>query len=165
MTNIFTFTLANQPTFPAFVSRSVQKKLICSENLLFVVGKNLYIKLGCSHFYILKVEWQWKNSWFLLLFKGSFAIKDKASEPPLNCEIDQKNLMLSSVQFSSVAQSCPTLCDPMNRSTPGLPVYHQLLEFTQTHVHRVGDAIQPSHPLSSPSPPAPNPSQHQALFQ
>ena len=70
-----------------------------------------------------------------------------------------------SVQFSSVAQSCPTLCDPMNRSTPGLPVHHQLLEFTQTHVHRVSDTIQPSHPLSSPSPPAPNPSQHQSLFQ
>ena len=68
-------------------------------------------------------------------------------------------------QFSSVAQSCPTLCDPMNCSTPGLPVHHQLLEFTQTHAHRVGDAIQPSHPLSSPSPPAPNPSQHQGLFQ
>ena len=70
------------------------------------------------------------------------------------------------LQFSSVAQSCPTLCDPMNRSTPGLPVHHQLPEFTQTHVHRVSDAIQPSHPLSSsPSPPAPNPSQHQSLFQ
>ena len=68
-------------------------------------------------------------------------------------------------QFSSVAQLCPTLCDPMNRSTPGLPVHHQLPEFIQTHVHRVGDAIQPSHPLSSPSPPAPNPSQHQGLFQ
>ena len=72
---------------------------------------------------------------------------------------------VNSVQFSSVAQSCPTLCDPMNRSLPGLPVHHQLPEFTQTHVHRVGDAIQPSHPLSSPSPPAPNPSQHQSLFQ
>ena len=70
-----------------------------------------------------------------------------------------------SVQFHSVAQSCPTLCDPMNRSMPGLPVHHQLLELTQTHVHRVSDAIQPSHPLSSPSPPAPNPSQHQSLFQ
>ena len=70
-----------------------------------------------------------------------------------------------SVQFSSVAQSCPTLCDPMNCSTPGLPVYHQLLELTETHVHRVSDAILPSHPLSSPSPPAPNPSQHQSLFQ
>ena len=68
-------------------------------------------------------------------------------------------------QFSSVVQSCPTLCDPMNRSTPGLPVHHQLPELTQTHVHWVGDAIQPSHPLSSPSPPAPNPSQHQSLFQ
>ena len=69
------------------------------------------------------------------------------------------------VQFSSVTQSCPTHCNPMNRSTPGLPVQRQLLEFTQTHVHRVGDAIQPSHPLSSHSPPAPNPSQHQGLFQ
>ena len=70
----------------------------------------------------------------------------------------------TSVQFSSVAQSCPTLCDPMNCSTPGLPVRHQLPEFTQTHIHRVSDAIQPSHPLSSPSPPASNPSQHQSLF-
>ena len=70
-----------------------------------------------------------------------------------------------SVQFSSVAQSCPTLCHPNNRSMPGLPVHHQLPEFTQTHIHRVSDAIQPSYPLSSPSPPAPNPSQHQCLFQ
>ena len=70
-----------------------------------------------------------------------------------------------SVQFSSVAQSCLTLCDPMNHSMPGLPVHHQLPEFTQSHVHRVRDTIQPSHPLSSPSPPAPNPSQHQGLFQ
>ena len=69
------------------------------------------------------------------------------------------------VQFSSVAQLCPTLCNPMNCSTPGLPVHHQFPEFTQTHVHRVGDTIQPSHPLSSPSLPAPNPSQHQSLFQ
>ena len=69
------------------------------------------------------------------------------------------------LQFSSVAQLCLTLCDPMNCSLPGLLVHHQLPEFTQTHVHWVGDAIQPSHPLSSPSPPAPNPSQHQGLFQ
>ena len=75
------------------------------------------------------------------------------------------NSGISSVQFSSVAQSCPTLCDPMNSSTPGLPVYHHLPEFTQTHIHRVSDAIQPSHPLSSPSPPAPNPSQNHSLFQ
>ena len=65
------------------------------------------------------------------------------------------------VQFTSVTQSCPTLCNPKNHSTPGLPVHHQLLEFTQTHV-RVSDAIQPSHPLSSPSPPSPNPSNHQS---
>ena len=74
-------------------------------------------------------------------------------------------VLIRSDQIRSVAQSCPTLCDPMNRSTTGLPVHHQLPEFTQTHVHRVTDDIQPSHPLSSPSPPAPNPSQHQSLFQ
>ena len=68
-------------------------------------------------------------------------------------------------QFSSVAQSCPNPCDPMNCNMPGLPVHHQLPELTQTHIHQVGDAIQPSHPLSSPFPPAPNPSQHQGLFQ
>ena len=69
------------------------------------------------------------------------------------------------LQFSSVAQLCLTLCNPMNRSMPGLPVHHQLPEFTQTHVHQVGDAIQPSHPQLSPSPPALNLSQHQGLFQ
>ena len=72
---------------------------------------------------------------------------------------------IRSDQIRSVAQSCPTLCDPMNRSTPALPVHHQLPEFTQTHIHRVSDTIQPSHPLSSPSRLAPNPSQHQSLFQ
>ena len=72
-------------------------------------------------------------------------------------------LWLFSQSVSSVTQSCPTLCDPMNRSTPSLPIHHQLLEFTQTHVLRDSDAIQPSHPLSSPSPPAPNFSQHQSF--
>src|SRR5574341_878985 len=72
---------------------------------------------------------------------------------------------MASIQFSSVAQSCPTLSNPMNLSTPGLPVHHQLPEFTQTHAHQVSDAIQPSNPLLSPSPSAPNPSQHQSLFQ
>ena len=76
-----------------------------------------------------------------------------------------KVIQFSSVQFSSVAQSCPTLCDPMDCSTPGFPVHHQLLELAQTHIHWVGDAIQPSHPLSSPSPPAFNLSQHQSLFK
>ena len=83
----------------------------------------------------------------------------------LNFKYYLNNEQLSSVQFSSVSQSRSTLCDPMNRSTSGLPVNHQLPEFAQTHVQRVSDAIQPSHPLSSPSPPAPNPSQHQGLFQ
>ena len=79
--------------------------------------------------------------------------------------MDMEIKIAFSAQFTSVAQSCPTLCNPMNHSTPDLPVHHHLPEFTQTHVHRVGDAIQPFHPLSSPSPPAPNPSQHQGLFQ
>ena len=80
-------------------------------------------------------------------------------------KITQNFWIFISVQFSSVAQSCPSLYDPMNCSTPGLPIHHQFPEFTQTHVHRVGDAIQPSHPLSSPFPLALNPSQHQSLFQ
>ena len=84
---------------------------------------------------------------FLMLFNGNFILE------------------LLSVQFSSVAQSCPTLCDPMNHSMPGLSVHHQLPEFTLTHIHRVSDAIQPSHPLLSPSLLAPNRSQHQSLFQ
>ena len=92
----------------------------------------------------------------------SFVLSPKQSlEPDCFCSMQNS----ASVQFSSVAQSCPTLCDAMNHSMPGLPVHHQLPEFIQTHVHRVGDAIQPSHPLSSPSPPTPNPSQHQGLFQ
>ena len=74
-------------------------------------------------------------------------------------------IILYSVHFSSVAQSCLTLCDPMDCSTPGLPIHHQLLESTQTHVHRVGDAIQSFYPLSLPSPPALNLSQHQGLFK
>ena len=76
-----------------------------------------------------------------------------------------KIINIESVQFTSVAQSCLTLCYPMNHSTPGLSVHHQLPEFTQNHDHQVGDAIQPSHPLSSPSPPALNLSQHQGLFK
>ena len=94
--------------------------------------------------------------------------KRRVEKAGLTLNIQKTKIMAiwpHSVQFSSVAQSCPTLCDPMNRSMPGLPVHHELPEFTQTHVHRVSDAIQPSHPLSSPSPPAPNPSQHQSLFQ
>ena len=100
---------------------------------------------------------------------GSPLSRNKASlEQSISLKKDKIlifNLLYQFSQFSSVAQSCPTLCNPMNRSTPGLPVRHQLPEFTQTHVHRVSDAIQPSHPLSSHFPPAPNPSQHQSFFQ
>ena len=86
-------------------------------------------------------------------------------EPIIQSEVSQKEKHQYSIRSDQISQSCLTLCDPMNRSTPGPPVHHQLPEFTQTHVHRVCDAIQPSHPLASPSPPAPNPSQHQSLFQ
>ena len=99
---------------------------------------------------------------FQLCCLGTFVKKS------LDCKY--KGLFLNSHSYSidfsvQLTQSCPTLCDPMNPCTPGLPVHHQLPEFTQTHVHRICDAIQPSHPLSSPFPPAPNPSQHQGLFQ
>ena len=83
----------------------------------------------------------------------------------LCCTPETITTLLISCQFSSVAQSCLTLCDPMNGSRPGLSIHHQLSESTQTHIHWVGDAIQPSHPLSSPSPPALNPSQHQGLLK
>ena len=96
-----------------------------------------------------KVKRSWKASWW----KWKWRVKKLAS------------VQFSSVQFISVAQSCPTLCDPMNRITPGLPVQHHLPEFTQTHVHRVHDTIQPSHPLPSPSPPTFNLSQHLSLFK
>ena len=85
--------------------------------------------------------------------------------PAITSHVSWDFSISSILQFSSVAQSCPTLCDPMNPSMPDLSIHHQLPEFTQTHVHRVRDAIQPSHPRSSPSPPNPNPSQHQSLFQ
>ena len=112
----------------------------------------------------------WPKYW-----SSSFSIIPSKEHPGLiSFRIDRLDLLavqgtlythIRSDKIRSVAQSCPTLCDPMNRSTPGLPVHHQLPEFTQTHVHRVSDAIQPFHPLSSPSTPAPNPSQHQSLFQ
>ena len=88
-------------------------------------------------------------------------VKEESGKVSLHLNIQKTKIMafspISSIQFSSVTQLCPTLCDPMNRSKPDLPFHHQLLEFTQTHVHLVGDAIQPFHPLSSPSPPAHNP--------
>ena len=105
-------------------------------------------------------------------FKTSAFITNSRPSFPFSLQSHLKRFIISRVfrllrmcQFSSVTQSCTTLCDPMDCSMPGFPVHHQLLELAQTPVHRVGDAIQTSHPLSSPFPPAPNPSQHQSLFQ
>ena len=93
----------------------------------------------------------------------TYHLKELGKEEQTKPEVSNREKV--NVQFSSVTQLCPTLCDPMNHSTPGLPVHHQLPVFTETHVHRVSDAIQTSHPLSSPFPPALNPSQHRSLFQ
>ena len=111
----------------------------------------------------------WSGLPFPALLQGIFPTQG-LSPPLLHSQADSLPLrrqgsLVRTRQLSPVAQSGPTLCDPMNRSTPGLPVHHQLPEFTQTHVHRMGDAIQPSYPLLSPSPPAPNLSQRQGLFQ
>ena len=108
----------------------------------------------CSQFYVIVgYYYLWSFQVALYLTLGSF-FTVYADQYSFEC-----------YQFSSVAQLCLTLCDPMNHSMPDLPVHHQLLEFTQTHIHWVADSIQSSHPLSSPSPPAPYPSQHQSLFQ
>ena len=106
--------------------------------------------------------WQ-RMSWLDNVIDSMDMNLSKLQETEEERGIGHNLLFHPSVQFSSVTQSCPTLCDPVNRSTPGLSVYHQLPEFTHTQVHRGGDAIQPSHPLSSPSPPAPNSSQHQSF--
>ena len=134
--------------------------------------------VGCSHF-LNGVLWV-LNCVLLKLIKkffyGSWFLHPKKSLPLQICRDfffftmfpSRKFSSCSfnfSVQFSSVAESCPTLCNPVNRSMPGLTVHHQLLESTQTHVHWVSDAIPPSHPLSSPSPPTFNLSQHQGLFK
>ena len=118
------------------------------------------VMYGCENWTIKKTEHQRLDAFELWCWTRLLRI-------PWTARRSNQSILkeISSIQFSSVTQSCPTLCDPMNRSMPGLPLHHQLPEFTQTHVHRVSDAIQPSHPLSSPSPPAPNPSQHQSLFQ
>ena len=117
--------------------------------------------IQCSNnpYYALFLVWMKKSFWWFMLQRLAFlcCVATISIYFPLEDE--------GSLQFSSVAQSCPTLCGPMNRSRPGFPFHHQHPEFTQTHVHRIGDAIQPSHPLSSPSPPAPTPFQHQGLFQ
>ena len=126
------------------------------------IKKKSYFFLPNLHDYF---KCYWKSTFKQLLLRCLFFKTKQKQIFNYWSYMVSKHLCISSVQFSSIAQSCSTLCDPMNCSMPGLPVHHQLLEFTQTHVHRVSDAIQPSHPLPSPSPPAPNPSQHQSLFQ
>ena len=119
--------------------------------------KNIYICIAESLYCIAEI----KHSMYI----NYITADGDCSHEVKRCLLLGRKFMIKLDQIRSVAQSCPTLCDPRNCSTPGLPVHHQLPEFTQTPVHRVSDAIQPSHPLSSPSPPAPNPSQHQSLFQ
>ena len=136
---------------------SKNKSMLAREMLIEVWGGRVRGQMAPEHGTGRQEAW-WGGEGWRSWKKGVQILPTGIKEPP-------NIFKQGSVQFSSVAQSCPTLCDPMNRSMPGLLVHHQLPEFTQTHVHRVGDAIQPSHPLSSPSPPAPNPSQHQSLFQ
>ena len=114
----------------------------------------------------LLISWLQSPSAVILEPKKIKSVSVSIVSPSICHEVMEPDAMtFSSAQFSSVTQSCLTLCDPMNCSMPGLPVHHQLPEFTQTHAHWVSDAIQPSYPLSSPPPPAPSPSQHQGLFQ
>ena len=121
------------------------------------MSSKIWIPCICTLFFLrpLTSDWSWAEIWLTLSLKSSLE-----SRQVLDL---WANKQITGNQFSSVIQSCPTLWDPMNRSTPGLPVHHHLPEFTQTHVHPVGDAIQSSHPLLSPSPPAPNASQHQSF--
>ena len=132
----------------------------CCLGCFLTVASGGYSQLSCPGFSV------W---WFLLMQSmGSRACGlSHSSFQALEHRINScsPRAQIVPVQFNSVAQGCPTLCDPMNHSPPGLPVHHQLPESTQTHVHQIGDAIQLSHPLSSPSPSAPNPCQHQSLFQ
>ena len=157
---------------------SYTKKFCCFLNTMYSVSCQSFFLTPSAILFCslevavyLEIEDLWEDNcfeWNLRLpFQGWFALAGLCIGSLWNSfkKLHTDSGDISSVQFSSVAQSCLTLCDPMNRSTPGLPVHHQLLECTQTHIHRVSDAIQPSHPLSSPSPLAPNPSQHQSLFQ
>ena len=160
-------------------SRSPNKRLImrlCSCHIFPWLDFSVTLRWSCGHsmwnkspgyshqllLWISAIYWV-IYKYLLCCFYSVCSLKQ--SVPALGEACHSTQVPTFIVQFSSVAQSCPTPCDPMNRSTPGLPVHHQLLEFTQTHVHWVGDAIQPSHPLSSPSPPAFNLSQHQGHFK
>ena len=147
-------------------------KLICYGFTVFSLAVCLTVLLSQK---ILLLNLNLSTSWFLP--SPPFGKGSQAQSPTKACKVvlflclcqwvclRGFHIISRNPQFSSVHFSRSTFCNPMNRSTPGLPVHHQFPEFTQTHVHRVSDAIQPSHPLLSPSPPAPNPSQHQSLFE
>ena len=137
----------SESALPMFSSRSCILSGLTFRSLIHFEFIFVYGVRKCSSFILLQVVDQFSQHHLLkrLFFLHCIFL------PPLS------KISCPSVQIRSVTQSCPTLCDPMNRSTPGLPVHHQLPEFTQTHVYQVSDAIQPSHPLLSPSPPAPIP--------
>ena len=140
------------------------KKIIHHAQVGFIPGIQAFFNIHKSINVIHHIN-KLKDKNHMIISIDAEKVFDKIQQPFMIKTLQKAGIEGTSVQFSSVAQSCLTLCDPMNRSTPGLPVHHQLPEFTQTHVHRVSDTIQPSHPLLSPSPLAPNPSQHQSLFQ
>ena len=134
------------------------------------ISPSVVLFSSCLQYFLASVSFQ--ISQFFTTGGHTTGVSAPASVLPMNIQdwlllglTGWISLQSRSDQIRSVTQLCPTLCDPMNLSTPGLPVHYKLPEFTQTHVHRVSDAIQPSHPLSSPSPPAFNLSQHQGLFQ
>ena len=188
---IFVHSLSHVWLFPtpwsaarqASLSFTISQSLLNLMSIQSVMPSSVNPLSSCFQF--LPASGSFLTSW--LFTSGGQSIRASASVLSVNVQdlfplgltglvsFLSKSLLLSSQESSStqfrwgqirsVTQSCPTLCNPMNCSTPGLPVHYQLPEFTQTHVHRVSDAIQPSHPLSSPSPPAPNHSQHQSLFQ
>ena len=151
---MYLLTISIQKYWPQFIKFKNQRDKKGQD--LFYLGF-LYMLSICVFFFFFELQ----SLSPVLIFKMPIWHSIWISNRHLNMHVQK----FSSVQFMSDAQSCPTLCDLMNCSMPSLPVHHQLPEFTQTHIHRVRDAIQPSHPLSSPSPPASNPSQHQSLFQ
>ena len=149
--------------FPSHSAPTVQSYKLFKTRDIIKYSTTFYLFKAFQCFCCLIDKSKYQNMKVSVLF-CTFSNSSVGQSPPVlrNCSI---HIYSTSVQFNSVAQSCPTLCDPMNHSTPGLPVHHQLPDFTQIHVRRISGAIQPSHPLLSPSPPAPNPSQHQSLFQ
>ena len=166
--------LAVQGTLKSLLQDHSSKALVLQCSVFFILQLSQpYMTTGKT---IALTGWTFVGKVMSLLFKKlsrlfiAFLPRSKCLliswlQSPSAAILEPKKIKSVIFKISSVAQSCLTLCDPMNRSTPGLPVHYHLPDFTQTHVHRVGDAIQPSHPLSSPSPPAPNPTQHQSLFQ